>query len=75
MHIRSKEITTLDHLHSMVKVGWQYTAKKKDATQVVIDFDVYYFLSHVGGEPKIFAYITGDEQKLLKEHGLIPEGR
>ena len=26
----------------------------------------------LGANPEIFGYITGDESKVLKEHGLIP---
>jgi hypothetical protein len=39
-------------------------------TSVVIDFDTFYFVQRIKNL-KIFAYITGDEQKVLKEHGLV----
>lgn len=70
MHIISKEITNIDELHNMVKVTWRYTALK-NSQEITIDFHVVYLLRTEKNGPKIFAYITGDEQKALKEKGLI----
>lgn len=73
MVITGKELTTLDEMHDMVKVHWHYTAQKKALGMVEIDFDVIYLLQAREDSIKIFAYITGDEQKVLQEHGLLPE--
>lgn len=72
MNITSKDITLIDDLHASVKIYWRYTFEK-EGTEGSIDFHNIYFLTTVDGEPKIFAYIAGDEQKALKEHGLITE--
>ena len=72
MNIVSKDITLLDDFHAMVKVYWRY-AYVNDNKPGTIDFHVVYFLTLVNNEIKIFAYITGDEQKVLKERGLIQE--
>jgi hypothetical protein len=69
--ILSKEITVLDEFHMMCKVHWQSKYLTKDKKEEVIDFDVFYFLRYLNDELKIFAYITGDEQKVLKERGLV----
>lgn len=69
--IVSKEITPLNEFHSMVKVHWKGTYIKKDGEQEVIPFDVIYILQHKEEVPKIFAYITEDEQKILRKRGLI----
>jgi hypothetical protein len=71
MNIISKEVSMLDDLHAMVNVYWRYSYSKDDKPGT-IDFHVIYLLTLVN-EPKIFAYIAGDEQKALKEKGLIPE--
>jgi hypothetical protein len=71
MKINSVEITGLDDLHYMVKVSWDSWYEKKSKEQVSISFDVIYFLQLKDNELKIFLYITGDEQKVLKENGLI----
>jgi hypothetical protein len=72
MTIRTIDTTRLDEYHLVAKVHWRACYEKKDGAGETIDFDVIYLLRMPDGEPKIFAYITGDEQKVLKEHGLIP---
>lgn len=72
MIIRSLDITWLDGLHAMVKVFWRSEyERKKDAAQVTIDFEGIYLLQVREGQPRIFAYITGDEQEVLRSHGII----
>ena len=70
MQIRNKEITPLDALHAMAKISWRY-AYRKDEKEGFIDFDGFYFLRITDEAVKIFAYVTGDEQAALREHGLI----
>lgn len=67
MKIGQLDITTLDAFHAMAKVHW-VSAYKGDRQ---IEFDVYYFLRLLNDTVKVFAYITGDEQQVLKENGLI----
>jgi hypothetical protein len=71
MEILSQDVTELDDLHYMVKVHWKATYKNKDNTDLAIEFDVIYFLQTRDDEWKVFAYITGDEDKVMREHGLI----
>jgi hypothetical protein len=72
MKVASLDITPLDELHAMVKVHWDSRYRKKDDEEERIEFDVIYLLQLLDGRLKIFAYITGDEQKVLRERGLIP---
>lgn len=65
------EITQLDDFHFMVKVHWDSRYAKKDGQEEKIEFDNIYFLQILKDEPKIFAYVTGDEQKVLKERGIV----
>ena len=71
MVIRSLEVTELDSMHALAKVGWHSEYVKKSGEAVAIDFDVIYLLRVGDHHPKIFAYISGDEQKALREHGVI----
>jgi hypothetical protein len=71
MKIISLEITSLDNYHSMAKVHWQAIYNKKDKSKESIEFDVIYFVQTINDQLKIFAYITGDEQGVLRERGLI----
>ena len=72
MNIVSKDITLLDDFHAMAKVYWHYSYLK-DGKPGAIDFHIIYLLTTVNNEIKIFSYIAGDEQKALKERGLIQE--
>lgn len=71
MNIISKDITLLDDFHALAKIYWRYTYQKDNAPGT-IDFNTFYLLNIFDGEVKIFAYMTGDELKALKERGLIP---
>jgi hypothetical protein len=71
MHVTDIALDALDPLHALAKVHWEARYMKKDGVHERIDFDVTYLLHFEHGEPKIFAYITGDEQGMLREHGLI----
>jgi hypothetical protein len=72
MSIDSVRISSLDEYHSLAKVHWRSFYNKRDGREEQIDFDVIYFVQIIGEKPKIFAYITGDEQGVLREKGLIP---
>lgn len=70
MQILSTDITDLDDIHAMAKVKWRYTALKNN-NEVVIDFENTYFLRIDNGSARVFGYVAGDEQKVLKERGLV----
>ncbi len=72
MKLASLTVTPLDDYHLMAKVHWEALYQKKDGSEEGIHFDVIYFVQTVGDQPRIFGYITGDEQRLLRERGLIP---
>jgi hypothetical protein len=73
MVILSKEISALNEFHSMAKIGWRSTnIRRTDHKEITIDFTVIYLLQHIDeNDIRIFAYITGDEQKALKDHDLV----
>lgn len=73
MVLRGVEPTPIDRLHHLVKVLYRADYRKPDDTELSIDFDVSYILQARDGVPKIFAFITGDEMGLYKQHGLLPD--
>ncbi len=73
MRVKALEITALDDFHAMAKVHWDARYQKKDGQPRQIEFDVIYLLQLIDETPKIFAYITGDEQKILQAQGLVPQ--
>ena len=72
MEIRELSITPLDDFHVLARTHWWSSYRRKSGAGVEIEFDNIYLL-HVaaGKEPKIFAYVTGDEQQVLRDHGLL----
>lgn len=70
MNIARITVTALDDLHLMARVRWDSRYTRSDGSDVRIEFENLYFLQMQGAKPKIFAYITGDEAKVLKQHGL-----
>lgn len=70
MRIRDIRISPIDEHHCMAHVAWTATYARTDRPDVAIDFDVHYLVQVLDGEPKIFGWISGDEQALLKKHGI-----
>jgi hypothetical protein len=72
MEIRGLSIVPLDDYHALARTHWWSSYRRKSGEPVEIEFDNIYVLRIAAGqEPQIFAYITGDEQQVLKDHGLV----
>jgi len=70
MRVRDVAVTTIDDRHAMAKVAWSSRYRRKDGAEVSVDFDVTYFVQDLGDGPKIFGWVSGDEEALLREQGL-----
>lgn len=71
MRIRNIRFSPIDELHCIAHVAWTATYARKDQPDVSIDFDVHYLVQILNGEqPKVFGWVSGDEQALLKKHGI-----
>lgn len=71
MRIREVRVTPIDERHGLADVAWTAIyARKDDGPDIVIDFDVHYFVQLLDGEPKVFGWVSGDEEALLKRHGV-----
>ena len=71
MSIRDIRMSPIDGLHCIAHVSWTAVYARKDGPDVSIDFDVHYLIQKLGNDPKIFGWVTGDEQAALKEYGVI----
>lgn len=71
MRIRNVRLSPIDDLHCVAHVAWTATYARKDQPDVAIDFDVHYLVQKLDGEPKVFGWVSGDEQALLREHGIV----
>lgn len=71
MRIRDIRISPIDEHHCLAHVAWTAIYAKKDHPDVVIEFDVHYFVQALDGEPKVFGWASGDEEALLRAHGIV----
>lgn len=70
MRKRHVRISPMDEHHCVAHVAWTATYARQGRPDVTIDFDVHYLVQKLGGEPKIFGWVSGDEQEVLREHGI-----
>lgn len=70
MRIRHIRFSPVDEHHIVAHVAWTATYARKGQPDVAIDFDVHYFVQQLDDEPKVFGWVSGDEQALLKEYGI-----
>jgi hypothetical protein len=70
MNITAKDITILDEYHATARISWECIYNRNEDSGG-IPFDVFYVLQVRDHVAKIFAYVTGDEQKALRDQGLI----
>jgi hypothetical protein len=72
MRITRLDVTEFDNANVMATVDWAFDyVRPKDGKAGTVAFTNRYFLNTAGDAPKIFAYITPDEQQAMKDHGLI----
>ena len=71
MRIRTVRLSPIDAHHCVAHVAWTATYARKDGPDVAIDFDVHYLVQALDGEPRVFGWVAGDEQALLKKHGIV----
>ena len=71
MRIRDIRLSPLDEHHCVAHVAWTGTYARKDQPDVTVDFDVHYFVRTVDGKSKVFGWVSGDEQELLRKHGVV----
>ncbi|MFB9952808.1 hypothetical protein ACFFP0_28515 [Rhizobium puerariae] len=70
MRITGVTVTPLNDLHALAQVGWDFAYVNKAGESGHVRFTNFYFVTVADGSPRIFAYITGDEEKAMKDHGL-----
>lgn len=71
MRVRGVRVSALDDLHCVAHVAWTAVYAREDGPDTAIDFEVHYFLQMLDGEPKVFGWVSGDEEALLRAHGIV----
>lgn len=54
----------------MADVDWDFAYTDKAGKSGHVTFTNFYCITTAGGAPKIFAYVTPDEEQAMKDHGL-----
>lgn len=75
MRLRAVRMSPIDPHHCVAHVGWTATYAREDHRDTPIDFEVHYLVQILDSEPKVFGWISGDEQAVLKEHGIVQDPR
>jgi hypothetical protein len=71
MRIRAVRISPIDPLHCLAHVAWTATYARPRQADDAIDFDVHYLVQMLDATPRVFGWVSGDEQALLKAHGIV----
>jgi hypothetical protein len=71
MRIRHIRLSPINEHHCVAHVSWTATYALKDQKDTAIDFDVHYLVQNLDGDAKVFGWVSGDEQALLKQHGIV----
>lgn len=71
MALSALSISPIDDHHCLAHVAWRATYARKDREDVVIAFEVHYFVRRIDEDPKVFGWVSGDEQAVLAQHGVI----
>ena len=71
MRLRNVRITPVDEHHCLAHVAWTGIYDKGGEPDISIDFAVHYLVQQLQDAPKIFGWISGDEQAVLKQHGIL----
>jgi hypothetical protein len=71
MRIRDVRISPIDEHHCLAHVAWTATYAREDRSDTAIDFDVHYLVQKLDDDAKVFGWVSGDEDALLKKHGIV----
>jgi hypothetical protein len=71
MSVEGIDVHEVDDAHCVARVRWNSVFQKRGEDAIHILFDASYLLVQQGGRIKVFGWITGDEEGVLKENGVL----
>jgi hypothetical protein len=72
MRLRNVRISRMDDQHCVAHAAWTATYARAGEADIVIDFEVHYLVQVIEDVPKVFGWVSGDEEAVLREHGVFP---
>ena len=70
MEIENLRIEQVDAMHALAHIDWRAIYDSK-ASSKIIAFSNAYLVRIENGQARIFGWITGDENAVLRRHGII----
>ena len=71
MQMQNIRLSPIDEQHAVAHIEWTAVYAKPSQPDISIDFAVHYLMQELDGHPKVFGWVSGDEQKLLRELGVV----
>ena len=71
MHVREVRLSQIDGQHCLAHVAWSAIYAREGRADVTIDFEVHYLVQQLDDEQKVFGWVSGDEEALLKANGIV----
>lgn len=71
MQVRDVRLSAIDECHCVAHVAWTATYLRDDLPETAIDFEVHYLVQILNGAAKVFGWVSGDENAVLKQHGVL----
>jgi hypothetical protein len=71
MMIMGQEVQVLDAMHALVKIQWTCVYENGIRSGEISFVNYYLIQARNPDSIKIFSYVTGDEVKAFREHGLL----
>ena len=71
MQVRRIRVSPIDNQHAVAHVSWTAVYAKDMQPDISVDFEVHYFVQELKGQLRVFGWVSGDEQELLRERGIV----
>ena len=71
IRIETMRLSPIDDHHCIAHVGWHASYARDGAPDQQIAFEVHYLMQVLDDQPRIFGWVSGDEQAVLRQHGII----
>jgi hypothetical protein len=71
MEVHGIDIHDIDDAHCLARVRWDSVYQQSDNDEIHVPFEVSYLLEQHGDGLRVFGWVSGDEQELLKANGIL----